>query len=249
MIRVVIYHEPKIFITNDHRSSKRKREDVCSIDYAPAVSSLKRTKQLVQDLVLCNNFDFFCTFTFDPKKVPHRENFNHCWLKMQSWLHHQKVRATDCREDFQYLIIPERHKNGGWHFHALISHYTGSLRDSGHQTKYGRTIYNITSFRSGFTTAVKIDDKQGVSNYVTKYITKDFVKDFDKRRFYCSRGLKRPKKTINSKIFKETLPLFRKQLWTDQEKTMYEITPPYEGGWGGDKKNLLTPKKSVLESK
>lgn len=220
MIRVVLYREPKLFISSD--TEKRKKIEVDK-HYEPSVSSLRRTKTLVQDIVLCNNFDLFCTFTFDPKKVAYRDDFRHCWLKMSSWLHHQKDNSTLIGKDFQYLIIPEQHKNGGWHFHALISGYSGSLRDSGHQTRYGRPIYNITSFRSGFTTAVVVDDKVGVSNYVTKYITKDFIKMFDQRRFYCSRGLKRPIKKINSDLFSKTLPLFRKQIGSDAEKEEYEL--------------------------
>lgn len=214
MIKVVIYNEPKMFCSSD--SIKRNKKDVDPDSYVPSVTSLNRTKTLVRDLVLCNDFELFCTFTFDPKKVD-GFSFGRCWSKMSTWLHHQKDNSREKGIDFKYLIIPEQHKSGRWHFHALISGYTGSLRDTRLQNANLRTIYNITTFRSGFTTCVKIDQKEGVSNYVTKYITKDFIKTFNQRRFFCSRNLVRPSKYLNSSIFSKTPPLFRTRISENRE--------------------------------
>lgn len=218
MIKVIIYKEPKIFVKSAF--TKRNREEVNDDNYIPSVSSLTRTKTLVRDLVLCNDFDLFCTFTFDPKLI---DSFNYraCWGKMSRWLHRQSDRSREAGKQFKYLIIPEKHKSGRWHFHALISGYIGSLKPSGYKTGTLRTIYNVKSFRSGFTTAVEIDSKEGVSSYVTKYITKDFITSFNQRRFMCSRNLIRPTKTINSSIFRDTLPIFRKK--TSESKETFEF--------------------------
>lgn len=214
MIKVVIYKEPKTFVRSDF--TKRNREEVDDVNYTPSISSLNRTKTLVRDLVLCNEFELFCTFTFDPGKVD-SFNYTKCWGKMSRWLHHQSDRSREVGKEFKYLIIPEKHKSGRWHFHALISGYIGSLSPSGYKTSTLRLIYNITSFRSGFTTAVGIDSKEGVSNYITKYITKDFIKSFNQRRFMCSRNLVRPTKTINSPIYRNTLPIFRRKVAENHE--------------------------------
>lgn len=219
MIRVVVFREPRVF--NVETGIKRDKKLV-EEDYSPKISSLNRTKTLVKDLVLCNDFELFCTFTFDPKKID-RYNFVSCRRAMRIWIHHQKTRATQKGKDFKYLIIPEQHKDGAWHFHALISNYVGSLKDSGIRTKTLRPIYNVTSFRLGFTTAVEVDSKEGVSNYVSKYITKDFIKQFNQRRFFCSRNLRRPRRELNSDIFRNTLPIFRKQVSSDLYSDSYVL--------------------------
>lgn len=220
MIKVIIYKEPMPYVIKKTR--KRDKREVSDLDYHPEVSSLKRTKTLVQDLVLCNDFDLFCTFTFNPQKID-RFNYTKCHYSMTKWLHNQH----DKDPKFRYLIIPERHKSGAWHFHALISHFNGTLSDSGHKTSTGRVVYNIKGFRNGFTTAVEIDDKYAVSSYVTKYITKDFIKEFNQRRFFCSRDLIRPKKSTNSSIFRNTLPMFRKLVSESDFTETYLIFPSY----------------------
>lgn len=225
MIKVVIYKQPKVYVRREN-TSKRTKEQV-SEDYTPAISSLSRTKTLVKDLVLCNDFELFCTFTFNPKKIE-THNLSRCWQRMSTWLHHQSAKTHDLGGEFKYLIIPEQHKSGAWHFHALISGYNGSLRSSGLFSASARPIYNITSFRSGFTTAVEIDSKEAVSNYVTKYITKDFVKTFNQRRFFCSRNLVRPIRTLNSPLFSMTLPIFRKKLADYSETEEYMLFPVEE---------------------
>ncbi|MBQ6414198.1 hypothetical protein IJI28_01055 [Candidatus Saccharibacteria bacterium] len=219
MFKIVVYKEPKVFVKSD--SVKRNRE-VVSEDYVPQVSSLQRTKSLIRDIVLCNDFELFCTFTFDPKKV---DSFNlpATWGVMSRWLHHQRNLARERGKDFKYLIIPERHKSGRWHFHALISGYSSTLKASNCVTPSLHRVYNLTSFRSGFTTAVFIDSKEGVSNYVTKYITKDFVTTFNQRRFFCSRNLVRPKRSTNSIVLSTTLPLFRRKVSENLETQTFII--------------------------
>lgn len=224
MIKVIIYKEPKTFVTSGSRFKRNKRE-VDSVSYTPSVSSLNRTKTLVRDIVLSNDFELFCTFTFDPDKVDSFKLYK-CWSVMSTWLHHQRDRSRECGREFKYLIIPEQHKSGRWHFHALISGYTSTLKASKNVTKTLRPIYNITSFRRGFTTAVEIDSKEGVSSYITKYITKDFIKTFNQRRFFCSRNLTRPVRTVNSSLFSDTLPLFRRKVVDSGNIEEYEIPLP-----------------------
>ena len=216
MFKVCSFKNPRIYVTEER--IKRPKELVDE-DYIPKISSLSRTKTLIHDLILCNDFELFCTFTFDPDKVD-RFSFNACSAKMSTWIHHQKNRSPD----FKYLIVPEQHKSGAWHFHALISHYNGSLRDSKHISSTGRRVYNVTSFRSGFSTAVHIDDPNAVANYVSKYITKDFIRYFNRRRFACSRNLRRPIKYINSDILRNTPPLFKTKTYDDLDYSYYTIT-------------------------
>lgn len=216
MFKVVVYREPRYLIEPENRIKRNK--NVVNEDYTPEISSLSRTKTLVRDIVLCNDFDLFATFTFDPDKV-NRYSYSECWGKFQRWIHHQKERSPELK----YLLVPEQHKDGAWHFHALISHFKGSLRDSKHKTGTGRNIFNITSYRSGFSTAVYIDNKEAVSHYVTKYITKDFIKKFNQRRFTCSRNLIRPVKTINSPVLSFSLPLMKERIYESLDFELYNV--------------------------
>lgn len=87
MVQVVNFKTPRYYVKVD--VGKRNRELVDDDYYTPTVSSLSRTKSLVRDIVLCNDFDLFVTFTFNPKKVK-SDSFIACSSCMRKWLHNQK---------------------------------------------------------------------------------------------------------------------------------------------------------------
>jgi len=181
MIKIIIYREP--FRVGGRRSDMRKRRKnpECS------QSSIARTRTTISDLCLCNHFDLFCTFTFDPKRF-NSKHINYCKSYMNNWCHNAKARHS---KNLQYLIVPEKHKSGAIHFHALIKGFEGRLKDSGH-VQGGRVVYNIPHWHFGFSTAVKIDNQEAVSRYIRKYITKDMILLPGSKRYFCSQGLERP---------------------------------------------------------
>lgn len=141
--------------------------------------SLKRAKDKIQDICLCNQFDYFVTLTFNPQKV---DSFNVEDVKklIKIWLN-----KGVARRNYKYIAIPEYHKSGRIHLHALMS---GDLKlaDSGHRHN-GKIIYNIEDWQEkfGFCTAIPIDGNiNSLSYYITKYITKGNDKIFG--RFYWS---------------------------------------------------------------
>lgn len=165
------------------------RDNVSNIDFA---RSIRRTRTVISDIVVCNDFEFFTTFTFKND----RQDMDKCRARMQKWLSNQKA----LHGNFQYLIVPEFHKDKkSLHFHALIKNYKGKLVDSG-KTHKGRKIYNIASYRLGFSTAVPIDHSGKVSSYIRKYITKDMPTFANKKRYWCSTGLVRPHLEYNHNI-------------------------------------------------
>ena len=105
---------------------------------------------------------------------------------------------THTHKDFVYLLVPELHEKGRYHFHGLIKgplphkkahHYwTGEpmLDDNGHQ------VYNIPIFKYGHTTAIKCCS-QAATGYVAKYITKQDAVPEGKKRYWASRNAARPK--------------------------------------------------------
>jgi hypothetical protein len=196
--------------------------------------SLRRTKTNLSDLTLCNDFDLFCTFTFSPKKVNNRADPNECKQKMHEWLKNQQKQHKKHSKKFKYLIVPEYHKDGqSLHFHALFHGYNGKLKNSGIKQK-NKTVYNITSYRTGFSTAVKIDNIEKVSSYIKKYITKEMPRFEGKKRYWCSDKLVRPTKQHNPDIDPFTLAQFihkyeLKHLTISELATTVQTTIKQEG--------------------
>lgn len=167
----------------------------------PLDDSLRRTKTVISDIVIANQFDGFATFTFNGTKkyskkygyaITDRSNPDECKKKMSKWLKNQR----ELHGSFGYLIVPEWHKdNKSLHFHALIKGYRGNIKPSG-KIKYGKPIYNIESYKLGHSTLETIvqtpDDHARVASYVKKYIVKDMPMFKGKKRYWCSNGLIRP---------------------------------------------------------
>lgn len=113
---------------------------------------------------------------------------------MKYWLNRQKKHSPD----FAYVIVPEFHKDGAIHFHALIRDYNAELKST-NVFQNGKRVYNLTGFTAGFTNAQKLDDDQTkAAAYLTKYITKDMLNRFNKRRYWASKNLCKPVKHYES---------------------------------------------------
>lgn len=167
------------------------------------LSNLVRTKSTIYELSMCNEWDFFCTFTLDKTKY---DRFNLSKFRNDFTRHIRKLREKH-KCDIDYLLIPERHKDGAWHMHGFIKglpalelriftleeklpkYITDKLKDN-------IGVYEWVTYRKkfGFCDLEKIRDKNKCSSYVTKYITKDLlnsVKELNHKTYYCSQGLKR----------------------------------------------------------
>ena len=94
-----------------------REEQTNKSDYEKFDVSLSRSKRCITDIILCNKFDYFCTFTFDESKID-RFNYDVCQKKLRKFFNNFKNRYAP---DFKYLIIPEFHKNGAIHFHGVCS--------------------------------------------------------------------------------------------------------------------------------
>ena len=173
-----------------------------------ADSSIMRSRQAIEDIVICNEFDYFCTFTFDPKKHD-RYDIIRCQRFMNNWIRNCKNRHSP---GLKYLIVPELHKDKAIHFHALIKDFNGTFKPS-KVKQNGRDVLNIRNWRAGFSTAVKIDNIEAVSRYIRKYITKDMILLPGRKRYYCSNNLIRPKKSTNVslKSFLSRKPFYHKK--------------------------------------
>lgn len=154
------------------------------------VSSLKRAKNKIYDLSRANEWEYFITLTFSPERVD-RYDYSDCTKKLSKWLNHMQ---TDCNGTLKYLVVPERHKDGAYHFHGLIADCEGlDILPSGHYDKTGKAIYNLGKYKFGFTTATRVEVNAAVTKYITKYTTKDLMEHTkNKKKYWCSRNLKKP---------------------------------------------------------
>lgn len=86
--------------------------------------SLHRTKEQIVDIVLCNEFVYFVTLTYDPKEVDSK-NPKAVYRKA-----HATLSNLVQRYGVSYILIPEYHKSGAIHFHGFMK---GDLKliDSG----------------------------------------------------------------------------------------------------------------------
>lgn len=151
--------------------------------------SYNRTKNKIYNYARDNVWEWFLTFTFDPKKVD-SFNYDEVVKCMHDFLWYM-VRTS--KTDTKYLIVPEKHKSGRYHLHGVFSNMDMSLwkfQYSGHTTKGGLPIYNIGGFPYGFTTATQVQSTTRVSHYISKYITKDMFDSIkNKKRYWSTRNL------------------------------------------------------------
>jgi len=191
MYKVTIFNNPLV-IPRSRLGHKPNRNSEKPSDKA-IEESLRRTRTTIFDYALSNNFSYFVTFTFNPKKVD-RYSIESTSNIMKYWLNRQKKHSPN----FAYVIVPEFHKDGAIHFHALIRDYNAELKST-NVFQNGKRVYNLTGFTAGFTNAQKLDDDQTkAAAYLTKYITKDMINRFNKRRYWASKNLYKPVKRYES---------------------------------------------------
>lgn len=172
-------------------------------------SSLSRTKRLILELALSNDWDYFITMTLDESKVDRfdlegwRKKFNE-FLKYR-----RKQYGLKC----SYLLVPEQHQDGAWHVHGLVRGIPcqdlvsfAELDRKGYRSADGCRLpdklinsdyLNWLDYQRsfGFCSLGPLKCPEAASFYVTKYITKDLarcVSECGKHMYWASKNLNRP---------------------------------------------------------
>lgn len=210
------YEDPK-------RANKfRLEDDLDSLDDKTNIKrSLRRTKKIIRDYVLCNKFDMFITFTFKSQ----RHDISKSRQRMADWLKNQRNRNGR----FRYLIIPEFHKKcqecielkiktcthtdrpKALHFHALFGDYPGKIKQAINSKtnklvlQKGKPIYTLTGYTLGFNNVKLIsndnNDDTRISAYIQKYIVKDMPSFSNKHKYWASKGLLLPNIEDNPELW------------------------------------------------
>ena len=131
--------------------------------------SRSRTIKKIYDIGRSNYWDWWITLTLNKEKV-NRYDYSICSQKLKNWLDYLRDRNPD----MIYLIVPEKHKDGAWHFHGLFANMNeDEFSDSGKYTDNGQKVYKIGKYKYGWSYAVRLDGSFAIVAYMTKYITKD----------------------------------------------------------------------------
>ena len=143
----------------------------------------RRAKTKVKDYVKTNtDLRYFVTYTLSDTKVGNRYDEKVVYKKLRSWL-----MNSVARKGFKYVLVPEQHKDGAWHFHGFtnldlewkLGYYASFIVRDTHLENTDRTI-----------------------RYITSYIGKD-GKKFNGRYYLHSNNLQEPIKTYENLDFDE----------------------------------------------
>jgi hypothetical protein len=196
----VVYIKQNINIDDKHTyeniKTKIKEENTAETRFK---NSLSRSRSAIVELALCNDWDFFATFTLNKEKYD-RMNLQK-WRKDFTQYIRNNRKSTN--EHIKYLLIPEHHRDGAWHFHGLMM---GIRRETlqafdiaKHPRKLVKAGYRFHAGileRFGFNSFAPIRDSLAVSVYVSKYVTKQTAKinlASGAHLYYASQGLERKK--------------------------------------------------------
>ncbi|MEA4912722.1 MAG: hypothetical protein VB092_08965 [Oscillospiraceae bacterium] len=169
--------------------------------------ALSRARRYIVDIILSNEFEYFCTFTFKPDKVD-RFDLNACFKMLSQYFHNYKTKFAS---DFKFLIVPEFHKDGAVHFHGCCSGFAaGDLIIPDKVLKRVGDEVQLVPNTKGYLRWLRYDKNMGIFNcspiknnnaaafYIVKYITKN-MKQIPKgtHLYSCSRGLNRPELVVD----------------------------------------------------
>lgn len=191
-------------------------------------NNISRTKSIVNELALCNDWEYFCTLTISDERF-NRFDLGKINRKISLFIRDYNKKH---KSDIQYLLIPEKHQNGAWHLHGFFKGFHENelnLFTKGQKLpKYindklnkNEPIFDWQLYRDSFGWCCfePIKNNEAAARYVTKYITKDLAKcvsTVNAHMYYCSKNLKRAE-LIKRGTLVEAIP------WVDYENDYVKV--------------------------
>lgn len=165
-----------------------KREKGKKSEGDDMLRSMRRARANLRRMALANSFDYFVTLTLDPAKID-RYDGKAVTKALGQWCDNM-VR----RHGLRYILVPEQHKDGAFHFHGFFAGDGLKVVDSGVQWD-GRTVYNLPQWTLGFTTAQRLyGEYTAAVGYCCKYIGKQQGQRPLGRWYYSGGALAKPEK-------------------------------------------------------
>lgn len=185
-------------LADDAKNARRNREAGKKSEGEDRTRSMRRARANVRRLALANDFEWFVTLTLDQTKVDRYDP--EAIMKIANrWLDNM-VR----RHGLRYILVPERHKDGAFHFHGFFAADSLRAEPSGHFDKGGHEVYNLPQWPLGFTTAIRLyGEYETAVAYVGKYIGKQEGERPMGRWYYSGGALKKPNKTYANLEYRE----------------------------------------------
>lgn len=151
---------------------------------------VKRKRDKLYDIVCSNEWSHFGTLTLDSKKI-NRYDYSLIVKKITNCFRNFKYRYDN---DFKYVLVPEKHKDGAYHFHGLFF-----FSDDKHLKRYTRDLFYFKKYNLGYNSFSAIKNLEACRVYILKYISKTNVSvpEF-KRTFFYSLNCEKP---TESKFF------------------------------------------------
>lgn len=143
--------------------------------------SMSRTRSKLRNICFSFEPEWFVTFTFN-KDAVNRYDYDDCLKNMRSFIRHLQYLDSG----LQYCIVPEKHKDGAFHFHGL---FAGNIPLE-YAGKFGKThtktdVYHCPDYQKyGFDNWSKVLDPAAIGFYITKYMTKDLTACTKNRQRY-----------------------------------------------------------------
>ena len=180
--------------------------------------NMRRSKKMIKDYGLCNDWQFFVTFTLDQMKQD-RYNLS---LYIKKLSHSIRNLNRSRNEKIEYLLIPEQHKDGAWHMHGFIR----GLKENEYvfaKKRKGRDVFHWIMYKEkfGFCDMEFIEDRDKAVSYLMKYITKDLsrsVSEINAKSYYCSKGLNKPEIIKKGIVSSKYNPCYEKKI---EERVVY----------------------------
>ena len=126
-------------------------------------NNISRAKSVCKELVLCNSWDYWCTFTISPEKYD-RYNLKKYIKDFTEFIHNYNRRCSDT-EKVKYLFIPEMHQDGAWHIHGFIK---GIKSKDLYVNSHGYLSWKQYEDKFGFISMSKVRDVDRASSYMMK---------------------------------------------------------------------------------
>lgn len=160
--------------------------------------SISRSRREFLRIAINNQWEYFATFTLDGAKYDRfalpewRRDFSQ-WVRNYRRLH-------DC--DLRFVFVPERHKDGAWHMHGLLSgipaeHLVPFVAGEHPQKLVDGGFLNWPRYakKFGFCSLGRVRENTAAALYTSKYITKTIGEEFPAgaHSYYASQGLNRGK--------------------------------------------------------
>lgn len=173
-----------------------KREKGKKSEGDDMLRSMRRARAQLRRLALANSFDYFVTLTLDPERID-RYDPAAVTKALSQWCSNMVKR-----HGLRYVLVPEQHKDGAFHFHGFMA--GEGLKAVGSGVEWdGRPVYNLPQWTLGFTTAQQLYGTYSAAvGYCCKYIGKQQGERPLGRWYYSGGSLAKPEKTYAALDFR-----------------------------------------------